>query len=247
MNKAAFPACLTIAHALLLASVAGAQSIEAARTAYAEGRFVEAAELAAALETSVAYALAAESLGIHGYYVAEDNDKPTLFDRGILLAQEAIRLDPVNPEAHFQLAHVMGRKAQIAGVMEAIRGGYVQKVRAAIEAALRLNPDMAAAHLSLAAWHVEVVKGVGRLIAKMRYRASRRDALEHYKRALELAPDEIVIFVEYAYGLMLLNENKNRQQVRDLLARAVAMPPKDTFDRILHQLAVERLADLDPR
>ena len=134
MHKAAFPACLTIAHALLLASVAGAQSIEAARTAYAEGRFVEAAELAAALETSVAYALAAESLGIHGYYVAENNDKPTLFDRGILLAQEAIRLDPVNPEAHFQLAHVMGRKAQIAGVMEPIRGGYVQKVRAAIEA-----------------------------------------------------------------------------------------------------------------
>ena len=56
-----------------------------------------------------------------------------------------------------------------------------------------------------------------------------------------------MVFVEYAYGLVLLNENKNRQQVRDLLARAVEMPPKDTFDRILHQLAVERLADLDPR
>ena len=109
MIKAVFLTCLTIAHLLLLADAARAQSIEAARTAQAEGRFIEAAELAETLETSEGYALAAEALAIHSYYIAGDGEKQALFERAIQLAQEAIRSDAANPEAHFQAAHTMGR------------------------------------------------------------------------------------------------------------------------------------------
>ena len=45
MNCVAVTASLSIAGAFLLANPVGAQSIEAARTAFSEGRFVEAAEL----------------------------------------------------------------------------------------------------------------------------------------------------------------------------------------------------------
>ena len=81
MIKAVFLTCLTIAHLLLLADAARAQSIEAARTAQAEGRFFEAAELAETLETSEGYALAAEALAIHSYYIAGDGEKQALFER----------------------------------------------------------------------------------------------------------------------------------------------------------------------
>ncbi len=244
MIKAAFLTCLTIAQALLLASAVGAQSIEAARTAYAEGRFIDAAELAASLETSEGYALAAKSLAIHSYHIAQNNEKRTLFDRATLLAREAIRLDPVNPEAHLELAHVMGRQAQTLGVLKAVNEGYAEKVREAIEEALRLDPEMMSAHLSLATWHAEAVNSGG-FMARVLYGATEKGALEHYQKALEFAHDEKVVFVEYALGLLLLDDDGNREQARDLLMRATEIPLEDAYDCIIHQRAVARLTALD--
>ena len=176
---------MTLANLLLPADGAKAQSLEEARAAYADGRFLEAAELAESLGTSNGHALAAESLAIHGYYIAADEDRAALFERAMRSAEEAVRLDAANPEAHFQSAHAMGRDAQIVSVMEALNNGYARKVRAAIEEALRLKPQMAGAHLSLATWNAEVVSKMGRVVANLTFRASRRAALEHYQRALE--------------------------------------------------------------
>ncbi len=243
MIRVVFLAWATIAHLLLLASAAGAQSIEVARAAYAEGRFIEAADLAEALGTSEGYGLAAQSLTIQSYYIAEDDVKQALFDHALLLAQEAVRADVTNPEAHLQLSRVMGRYAQTIGVLEA--AGYAEKVSEAIDTTLRLDPAMAAAHLSLAMWHAEVVGRVGRLMANMLYGATEEDALACYERALKLAPNEKVVHLEYALGLLLLDDDENREQARDLLARATEMPSKDAFDYIIHQRAVERLAILD--
>ena len=245
MKKAACSVFPAVAGTLLLASAAGAQNIEAARAAYAEGRFLDAAELGEALETSEGYALAAESLAIHGYYVAAEDDQPELFARAIRAADEAIRLDPDSPQAHFQSAHAIGREAQTVGIMEALNRGYARRTRQAVEEALRLAPEMAEAHLTLATWHTEIVNKVGRLVAGMTYRASRRDALEYYEKALELAPDEITVYLEYANGLLLLNRNRNREQARELLSRGLEIPPRDAYDRIIHDLTAERLAALD--
>ena len=171
MIKAALLTCSAIAH-LLLAGTAFAQSIEAARTAQDEGRFVEASRLAEALNTSDGYALDAESLAIYGYYIAEEPEKEALFNRATVLAEEAIRLDAANPEAHVQSAHAMGRHAQAIGMMKALGKGYVEKVREAAENALQLDPEMAAAHLSLAAWHAEAINEAG-FMASVAYGASR--------------------------------------------------------------------------
>ena len=239
MTKTTLPVFLIIAH-LLLGGGAAAQSIEAARTAQDEGRFIEAASLGEALGTSAGYALAAESLAIHGYYLAADPDKEALFERAIRLAEEAVRLDPANPEAHLQSAHAMGRYAQTIGAVEALTGGYAEKVRRAIEDALALDPEMAGVHLSLATWHAETINGAG-IAARLVFGASRKRSLAHYERALALAPDEKLPYLEYALGLLLLKKKKDRGKARDLLARAIETPSKDAYDRILHDLAVERL------
>ena len=247
MIKTAFPALLTIAQVLLPASVAGGQSIEAARTAHAEGRFLEAAELGEALKTSEGYALAAEAVTIHGYYVAESDEKEAQFERAMQLAQQAVRADPANPEAHLQSAHAMGRHGQTIGALKAVSKGYAEKVREALENALRLDPGMASAQLSLATWHAEVVNGVGAFMAGAVYGATKKKALAHCQRALELAPDEKVVLVECGLGLLLLDDDRNREPARDLLVRALELPSKDAFDRILHQRTVEKLAALDAR
>ena len=243
MHKSLFRIFLTIAYAFMAAGTAGAQSIEEARTAFAEGRFTEAADLARVLDTSEGYALAADSLALYGYYLAPDNEKEELFRRAAELARKAIRLDPANPQAHLQLAHTLGRRAQVTGLLKALKEGYAGQIRDAIQEALRLDPDMAAAHLSFGAWHAGAVSNGG-FIAGLLYGADEEDALAHFERALELAPREKIALLEYALGLLSLDAIGNREQARDLLERAIRLPQKDAHDRIVHQKAVERLAAL---
>ncbi len=243
MNKPIIRTCLTIVFLFVLVGNAGAQSIEAARAAYAEGRFMEAASLARTLGTSEGHALAADSLAIHGYYMAPDSEKEGLFRRAEESARKAVRLDAANPEAHLQLAHAMGRQAQVVGALKALKEGYATRVRDAIEEALRLDPKMAAAHVSLGAWHAGAV-GAGGFFAGLLYGADEEKALAHFERALALAPRDKVAHFEYALGLLSLDADENRAKARGLLKRAIRLPPKDAFERLVHQKAVERLAAL---
>lgn len=240
-------ACVSLLHAFVLVGSGSAQSIDAARTAYAEGRFLEAADIGEALGTSEGLALAAESLTIQAYYRTRGSAKEALFERAAGLAQRAIKADPNNPEAHFQSSHVMGRHGQTIGVLEAANKGYAEKIRDAIETTLRLDPDMPAAYLGMAMWHAEVVAGVGSFMAGILYGADEDDAIDFYEQALVRAPDEKAVPLEYALGLLTLDDDDYREKARTLLQRAIESPVKDAFDEILHRKAIRRLAALDSR
>ena len=236
-------ACLPVGWCLLLAGAASGQSIEAARTALSEGRFVEAAEIAEALNTSGGYALAAEALAIHGHYLAAEDAKAELLDRAMQLGQEAIRKDTENPSAHLQHAHAMGRYTQAVGTLK-VKREYAGRVRAALERALFLEPGLAEAHLSLGAWHAEAVRGGG-FMARVLFGASGNDARAHYDAALELAPDAKIVHAEYALGLLLLDRRRHLEQARGLLERAKELPVRDAHDRIVHDRVIAKLAELD--
>lgn len=244
VNKAMSLIFMTIVCVFVLAETTGAQSIEEARSLYAEGRFTEATELARDLDTSEGYAFAANSLAIYGYYIAPDSEKEGLFRRAEELARKAIRLDAANPEAHLQLAHALGRRAQVTSILMALKEGYANQVRDAVQEALRLAPDMTAAHVSFAAWHAGVVS-TGGFFAGLLYGANEEDALAHFELALELAPQDNVVLLEYALGLLSLDAIGNRAKARDLLERAISLPQKDAHNRIIHRKAIEQLATLD--
>lgn len=237
-----FLACLAIAP---LGAAAGAQSIEDARSAYAEGRFADAARIGAALGTSEGYALAAGSLAIHGNYFAPDAEAETLLEEATALARKAIRVDPSNADAYLRLVQAMGRHAQAIGSFEAINRGYAGKIREAAEKALELDPESAGAHAALGTWHAEVVAAAGSFIARITHGARESHAIAHFESALKHAPDEKLVNLEYAFGLLLLDEDEYRDKARKLLVRAVGLPAKDAYDRLLHKRAVERLKALD--
>lgn len=246
MTKAALRSCVAVACTLLLSGVAGAQSIEEMRAVYADGRFVEAAELAVAVKTSESHALAAQSLAMQGHFFAKGEERKALFQRAVELAEEAVRLDPANPEAHIQLAHTTGRYGQALGFLQAVAGGYATRVRESTEEALRLDPDKPAGHLGMATWHAEIINAAGGM-AGFLYGATAREARRHYDRTLELMPDAKVVCVEYAFGLLLMDEEGNREEARRLLERAVKKPAKDAVDRLYHKRAVARLATFEGR
>ena len=233
-----------LAGLLLSAGVAQADPLEAARAAYGDGRFLEAAELAEAVGTSDGYALATDCVAKHGFHVAADDEKAALFERAMQLADEALRLDPDNPEALLQTAHAVGRYSEDMRPMKALREGYPRQVRESLEQALALDPNMVGATVSLGGWHAAVVGRAGGFVARM-LGATRKKANAYFERGLELGPDMKEAYFEYANGLLAMNPKRNRERARELLAQGLELPAKDAFERILHEKAAERLAGLD--
>lgn len=236
-------ACLLLGCSLLLTGAASGQSMDAARTALSEGRFLEAAEIGEALNTSDGYALAAEALAIHGHYLAAEDTRTELLGRAMQMGQEAVRSDSENPAAHLQHAHAMGRYTQAVGTLK-VKREYAGRVRAALERALFLEPGLAEAHLSLGAWHAEAIRGGG-FMARVLFGASGNDALAHYRAALELAPDAKIVHAEYALGLLLLDRRRHLEEARSLLERARELPARHAHDRIVHDRVIAKLAELE--
>ena len=237
--------CLTLGCTALIARVAAAQSFENAQVAYAEGRFLDAAQMGENLETSEGFALAAQSLTIYAHYIAEENKQKTYLEQAVELAHKAVRADANNANAHLQLARAIGRHSQSMGKIEAARSGVAKKVREAAENALELNPQMALAHLSLGRLRAELIDALGPLLARMLYKAKKKDALASLEQALKLAPHSKEVLHGYALGILALDDDKYRDKALDHINRAIEIPATDAYEQLLHTRAVELLADLE--
>ncbi len=104
---------------------------------------------------------------------------------------------------------------------------------------------MASAYLSLGRWNAELVGALGPFMARILYSARKKDAVASFERALELSPDLKAAPLEYALGILALDEIKYREKARGLLMRAIKLPARDAYERLLHTQAVERLQALD--
>ncbi len=220
-----------------------AQNLEAARMAHDAGDFLEAAEMAAALNTVDGYALAAESLAVYGFHIAAPGqEREDVFARATDYGLEAVRLDPQNVQAHLQLAHAMGRYAQVVSVVEVLGNRYVTRVRDAVETAAELEPESAMAHLGIAAWHAEALSKAG-IVARLLFGASSARALEHIDLALEYGPELKVVQLETGYSLLLLSERRYGDRALRLLRAARELPIGNAWEEFLHERALEVLAE----
>ena len=231
--------CLAFLCALALTGVVHAQTIDEAEAAYAQGRFAEAARIGEKLGTSQGFALSAKSLSVHARYIAKEGEKKKLLEHAVTLARKAVISDPGNADAHLQLARAIGRQAERVGVFEA--AGQAEKIRESTEDALRINPKLVAAHLSMGRWHSELVGAMGSFLARTVYGARKKDAISSFERAIILAPNAKDVPLQYALGLLALDDYQYREKARNLLVRAIGLPAKDAYERILHIEAVEVL------
>ena len=227
----------------LLPAAANTPSIDEARAAFEEGRFLEAADLAEALGTSGGYALAAQSLAVHGHYVAKEEDRTGFLKRAMDLGEAAVGADSTNPEAHYQSAHAVGRYAQSIGKFTALSQGLAGKIRRMLEATLEYHPEFAEAHVGLGGWHADIASAGP--IARMMYGANRKSAVIHYERALELAPESKVVLMEYALRLPELDRRGGRARARELLSKAAALPVRDAHEEFIQQEIAEALEEVE--
>ncbi|MCY4265073.1 MAG: hypothetical protein OXE78_09465 [Gammaproteobacteria bacterium] len=221
----------------------GIEDLAEARKALVEGRWQEAAELGEAAGTAMGLALAAEALSIYAYYVLPEANRLELLQRAIELSEKAVQLQPSDPWVRFQLAHAVGRYAQSIPMIKALAEGYVSRSRQLAEEVLALDSEMVYALLQLGSWHIEVVLKASPLVARITYGASVNNALEHYERALKLAEADIVVYAEVGRGLLSLNRRKHGTRAKELLRQAADLEPRDAFEGIRRQFAIEKLEE----
>ncbi len=180
-------------------------------------------------------AAANKAAGIYSLQAA--GEEPThLLQAAIARGEAAVQSLPDEANAHYMLALTLGRYSQRISILQALANGMATRVRTHLEAALKLEPKHADAHIALGLYHAEIVAKMGSLLAGITYQASGDAALEHFRRALKLVPGSPIAKIEYANGLLLLDAKRHREQADELYTAAAACEPADAME----QLDVER-------
>jgi hypothetical protein len=137
------------------------------------GRFAEA--VAAGLDAGGAGITAANKAQVIYANGVEPKDaaRVALFEEVMQRAEAQARSEPKNANAHYLYAYAAGRYAQRISVAKALAQGYGGKIRAALEAALKLAPRHAEAHIAMGAYHAEIIDKVGALVGGLTYGARR--------------------------------------------------------------------------
>ena len=166
-----------------------ADALQDAWRAFHRGDFREAYEGGVALK-AIGASVAIKAGGIHAtYLVASDKEKIARYETLIPLAEAAIAALPGEANSHYRHAFALGRYSQCISIAKALAQGIASKVRASIDATLKIAPKHAEARTALGVYHAEIVGKVGGMLAKLTYGASAGESEKQLKEAVKLTPD----------------------------------------------------------
>lgn len=209
-----------------------AEGVQLAWREFHAGEFMRAIEVGGKLGALGATA-ANKAAAIYTLYegrTAAGSSK--LLQTAVKRAEQAIELLPDYANAHYTLALAQGRYSQRISILQALANGLASRVRTALDMTLKLEPHHAEAHIALGLFHAEILAKLGSLMARLTYQVSEDAAIEHFRRAIKLAPRSPIAHMEYAHGLLLLDAVAHREQARELYAHAAACEPADATERL---------------
>jgi tetratricopeptide (TPR) repeat protein len=166
----------------------------------------------------------------NNYLETSDAKKQKAYEEIAARCEELQAAQKKNANAFYWHAYALGRYGQLIGVAKALTQGIGGKVRASLEAAIKLEPKHADAHIALGTFNAEVIEKVGAMIGKMTYGVSKEAAVEMYEKALKLNPDSAIARTEMADGLYKLFGDKKMKDVEKLYGEAAAMTPADAME-----------------
>ncbi len=211
--------------------------------AFHAGEFQKAVELGLKAGADGAN-VANKAQSIYANYLEEDEDrKLALLDEAAKRAAQLQAAQPKNANAFYWQAYALGRYAQGISIVKALTQGIGGKVKASLEAAIKLAPKHADAHTALGSYHAEIIDTVGAMIGGLTYGAKKDVALKMYQTALKIHPDSAIARVEYANGLVMLEGKKALKQAEELYSEAAECEPLDAMERLDVELAKSELED----
>lgn len=214
-----------------LPGTAAADVPAAARTAYIEGRWLDASRLAEAGHTPDALAFAARArvaaVVLSGANRASRGD----LSQARRLAEAALADSPRHVEARVQLATILGLEARRGSPAMSLAQGRPQQVRTLLLAILHDAPSDPWALSLLGGWHLESIRMGGQAAAQV-LGSDVATGKGLFRRAVEASPGEPTIPFYYACALLGLERSTaSDAEIRSLLATALSRPPRDAFQR----------------
>lgn len=235
-----------------LPALAGKASPPTAMAAYRTGNYEQAANISEQAGTAASYAFAAQAL-IADAISRKDGFCVPCLEKAERLAEHAIDLDPRVIDGYLQDAVAIGFRGRSIGVSQARSEGLAEKARSVLDRAMAIDPTNVWARASLGAWHIEIVRHAGRILASFVYGASRDEGLTLYRSALKDAPEIAVLHYHFALSILALDPSEFRQEAERELRHTLTIRTDDAltaFVRTQAQAVLDCLqagspADLD--
>jgi tetratricopeptide (TPR) repeat protein len=170
--------------------------------------------------------------------------KKTLGEMALDLARKAAEKLPDDSDAQVTLAAAYGKLCALVDPKTEVE--YSKQVYAEATKALQLNPDSDFGHLILAQWNYQmaflnpVLKAFTEIVYGKFPPASKEQAIAHYKRAIELAPERIVHHAEFAKALDVMGDTA---AAREQWLKVTELKPVYAQDRRYQEMAVKRLEE----
>lgn len=230
---------LTLTATLLSAQLAGAASLPEAQKLFDEGKWQDAANMAAGLNTPAGLALAAESTTL-GASISPEGQRKALLEKARGYADQGIKLDPNNANANFEKARAMGRLVQYSNnVLQSLGAG--KEIKRLLDKTISLDPKMAAAYVALGLWNAELVAKGG--AATLMTGANKNNIVPNFEKAVALEPNNLTHRYEYGNALMTLGKS-NKPAATAQYQKAISMAPIDFWTKQDLEAAKAKLAAL---
>ena len=215
---------------IALSGAAEAQPAEAVE-AYQDGRWSEAARLAAAEDDAASLSLAAGArlAALMTFDASQEQARRAHAEAARDLAEAALEHDPDHAKAHLRLAAALGYQARFATPAAAFLRGLPQRGRRRIETAIRLDPDDPWGHAMLGAWHMEVARRGGAAMLDADFKAG----LERYRAAAAMPGADPALPYHFALALLAAGGEAHRDEARRQLDAAIAMTPDIALSRAM--------------
>ena len=142
------------------------------------------------------------------------------------------------------LAYAFGRLTEDARLAEAMRNGYAVKTINAATEALAVAPDHALALALNAAFDANVIRRVGATAGRVALGAKPINAVQLFKRAIDLQGDMAILRYEFGNTLLYVDEPNARELAIKQFEKAIAIEPSFAMEALDRRYAQKRLAEV---
>ena len=170
-----------------------------------------------------------------------NSDKRKTFQLAKEVGDKLVPKYPLSKELRFEYLSALGQWGEVMGVFRAAKEGVVDKVKAQMEALIKLDPEFrnAVGERSLAVLNMRVPK-----IPFILSWPDKRKSLQMTSNIINRYPDDIGNNIYHAEALV---ENGREKEAVSYLQRALSMQPQDEYlleDRHFHLEAKRMLEKL---
>ncbi|MFH1196576.1 MAG: hypothetical protein V1720_12815 [bacterium] len=176
---------------------------------------------------------------------AQEDAQLAVFQKALDFAERAVKADPKQSVCYLRRAIANGKIALFKGVFSV--AGVVNKVKEDCEKAISLgnggNEIQGVTHYVLGRTHAKISEkwAPARAVLGLGW-ADIDIALKEYKKAIELKPNFVMFYVDYAASLM---EEDRFETAKEMLKKALSSPIEDEDDSEKKKEAKELMKEVD--